>query len=433
MSNEVIGLIGLLVLIFLIFIRMNIAISMTAIGFFGYCWIGGFDMGMAMFGSTTFTTLASYSISVIPLFIFMGAVISQSGMGNQIYKSAHTWFGHLRGGLAYSTVVACAIFAALCGSSMAETVTIGRIVLPEMKKYRYKETLATGCIASAGSLATMIPPSIGLLVYGILTEQPVGTLFIAGIVPGIILTLFLMGTVTVITRIDPESGPSGERSSWGARFKDMKLIGPISVLLLLVLGGIYAGIFTPTEAGAMGAFGAIIITFISRYLTRDSMMRSIIEAGETTAMLLSLIVGAFVFMKFMTISNLSIFLPAYIKQLGLSPMGTIIMLVVFYLFCGMFFDILAAMVLTIPIVFPIITSLGFDPIWFGILLVVLQELGLITPPIGMNIFLLSAVTEVPITEIYKGIFPFAIAIGVFLILLIIFPQIALVLPNMMNK
>lgn len=433
MSHELIGVLGLCVLIGLIFLRMNIALAMAAVGFFGFAYICGIDIALAMIGSTVFTTLASYSITVIPLFIFMGAIISQSGMGNTIFKSAYTWMGHLRGGLAYSTVVACAIFAALCGSSMAETVTIGRIVLPEMRKYKYKDTLACGCIACAGGLATLIPPSISLLIYGILTEQPIGVLFIAGILPGIILTIMLMGTVTIITKIDPSSGPAGPKSSWKSRFADMKMIGPISALMLLVLGGIYAGIFTPTEAGAMGAFGSLVITFLSRHLTYKKFINSVVEAGATTAMLLALLVGAFIFMKFMTISKLSIFLPSYIEYLGLPAWGTLVLIVVFYIFLGMFFDILAAMVLTIPIIFPIIVSLGFDPIWFGVLLVVLQELGLVTPPIGMNIFLLSGATGVPITTIYRGVLPFVITIGIFLVFMMIFPQISLYLPNLMGS
>lgn len=432
MSPEVTGLVGLGILMALIFLRMNIALAMASVGFAAFAFIAGWNGAFGMLGTTVYSTVASYSVSVIPLFIFMGAIISNSGMGDTLYKGAYTWFGHLRGGLAVSTIAACAIFAALCGSSLAETVTIGKIALPEMRKYRYKDTLACGCVACAGSLAVLIPPSIGFLMYGILTEQSIGTLFIAGIVPGIVLSSLMVGTVALITRLNPSAGPSGERSSWLKRIVALKVIGPVIALLVLVLGGIYAGIFTPTEAGAVGAFGAIVITFVTGYLDRKALMESIVEAGATTAVILCLMVGAFVFMKFMTISRLTVFLPNYIQGLGLPPYATLFVIIIFYVCLGMFFDIIAGMVLTIPIMFPIVTQLGFDPIWFGVLLVVIMEMGLVTPPIGMNIFLLSTVTDVPLPTIFRGALPFVVAMFLFIIILIAFPQLALYLPfNMM--
>ena len=428
MSPEVVGLLGLGVLMILIFLRMNIAFAMASVGFFGFAYICGFESALGILGTTVYHTLASYSITVIPLFIFMGVVISNSGMGDTLYKGAHKWFGHLRGGLAISTIAACAIFAALCGSSIAETVTIGKIALPEMRKYKYKDTLACGCVSCAGSLAVLIPPSIGFLMYGILTEQSIGVLFIAGIIPGIILSSMMVGTVFAITRLDPSAAPAGDRCSWKEKLWVVKIIGPVIALLLLVLGGIYAGIFTPTEAGAIGAFGAIVITFISGYLNFKKLLTSVVEAGTTTAIILCLMVGAFVFMKFMTVSRLTIFLPNYIQSLDLSPYATLSLIIVFYIIMGMFFDIVAGMVLTIPIIYPIMMSIGFDPIWFGVLLVIIMEMGLVTPPIGMNIFLLSTVTDVPLMTIFKGAIPFVVAMGLFIIILIIFPQIALFLP-----
>ena len=428
MSPEVVGLLGLCILIVLIFLRMNIAFAMAAVGFFGFACIGGFESALGILGTTVYSTVASYSITVIPLFIFMGSVISNSGMGDTLYRGAHKWFGHLKGGLAVSTIAACAIFAALCGSSLAETVTIGKIALPEMRKYKYRDALACGCVACAGGLAILIPPSIGFLMYGILTEQSIGILFIAGIVPGIILSALLVVTVFVITGLDPAAGPAGSKASWLERIAVVKIIGPVLALLVLVLGGIYAGIFTPTEAGAVGAFGAIVITFVTGYLDRRKLTESIVEAGTTTAMILSLMVGAFIFMKFMTISRLTIFIPNYIQGLGFSPYATLALIILFYIVLGMFFDIISGMVLTIPIIYPIITTLGFDPIWFGVILVVIMEMGLVTPPIGMNIFLLSTVTDVPLPTIFRGTIPFVLAMAVFIVILIIFPKLALFLP-----
>lgn len=429
MSPETVGLVGILVLLVLILLRMNIGLCMAAVGFFGFCFISGFESGVAMIGTTAYNTVASYSITVIPLFILMGAVISNSGLGEHLYKAAYVWVGHVRGGLAVATIVACAIFAAMCGSSMAEAVTIGRIALPEMRKYKYSDAMATGCVACAGSLAILIPPSVGFLVYGILTEQSIGLLFMAGVVPGIILATLFALTVVIITAINPKAGPAGEKSSWRERMVMLKIIGPVGGLLLLVLGGIYGGFFTPTEAGGIGAFGAIIITAVSGYLDRRKLFDSIIEAGTTTAMILLLMVGAFIFTKFMAVSQLTTWLPEYIKGLGVSPYMTLLVIIVFYIFLGMFFDILAGMVLTIPLIFPLIVSLGFDPIWFGVLLVVLQEMGLATPPIGMNVFLLSAVTDVPMETMFKGVWPFVGAMMLFIIMLVLFPQIALWLPS----
>jgi tripartite ATP-independent transporter DctM subunit len=429
MSPETVGLLGIIVLLILIVLKMNIGLCMAAVGFFGFCFISGFESGIAMIGTTAYNTVASYSITVIPLFILMGAVISNSGLGEHLYKAAYVWVGHLRGGLAIATIAACAIFAAMCGSSMAEAVTIGRIALPEMRKYRYSDAMATGCVACAGSLAMLIPPSVGFLVYGILTEQSIGLLFIAGVIPGIILAILFAITVLVLTWINPKAGPAGERSSWRERGVMLKIIGPVGALLLLVLGGIYGGFFTPTEAGGVGAFGAIVITAVSGYLDRKKFLDSIIEAGTTTAMILLLMMGAFIFTKFMAVSQLTVWLPEFIKGLGVSPYMTLLAIIIFYILLGMFFDILAGMVLTIPLIYPLIVSLGFDPIWFGVLLVVLQEMGVATPPIGMNVFLLSAVTDVPMETMFKGVWPFIGAIIVFVVILILFPQLALWLPS----
>jgi C4-dicarboxylate transporter, DctM subunit len=434
MSAEVIGVIGVCVLLILIFMRMNIGLAMASVGFFGFACVAGMKSALGMLGMTAYNTVAYYPLTVVPLFILMGAVISHSGLGEVLFEGAYKWFGHYRGGLATATIAACAVFAAMCGSSTAETVTLGRIALPEMKKYKYSDSFACGCVACAGSLAILIPPSIGFLMYGILTEQSVGVLFMAGIIPGILLSALLVSTVMIITAVRPDVGPAGTRTPFKERLTILKVVGPVSVLLVLVLGGIYVGVFTPTEAGAVGAFGAIVITFIARYLSPKKLLASIVETGTTTAMILMLMMGAFIFMKFLAISKLTFVLPRFIGGLGLSPYVSLIAIIVFYILLGMFFEIMSGMVLTIPIVYPIITNLGFDPIWFGVILVLLMEMGLATPPIGLNVFLLSTVTDVPLRTIFKGVWPFIGAICVCIILVILFPQIALFLPNnMMSK
>jgi tripartite ATP-independent transporter DctM subunit len=289
-------------------------------------------------------------------------------------------------------------------------------------------------VACAGSLAILIPPSIGFLMYGILTEQSVGILFMSGILPGILLSCLLVLTVILITTLRPEAGPAGTKTPFREKIRILKVVGPVSVLLLLVLGGIYMGFFTPTEAGAVGAFGAIVVTFVAGYLKPGKLVASIVETGTTTAMILMLMMGAFIFMKFLAISKLTFVLPRFIGSLGLSPYVALIAIIVFYILLGMFFEIMSGMVLTIPIIYPIITQLGFNPIWFGVILVLLMEMGLATPPIGLNVFLLSTVTDVPLRTIFKGVWPFVAAISVCIILIIIFPQIALFLPNsMMSK
>lgn len=432
MSPEIVGIIGICILLILVFLGMNIGVSMAAVGFFGFAWLAGFNKGISMLGTTVYHTLASYTLTVVPLFVFMGAIISNSGLGISLYEGIRKWMGHLRGGLAIATIAACAVFAAMCGSSLAETATVGKIALPEMKRHGYSDKLATGCVACAGSLAILIPPSIGFVMYGLLTEQPIGILFIAGIIPGSMLSILFVLTVLIIVWLDPKKGPVAPKASIRERLGILGVTGPVAALILLVLGGIYGGIFTPTEAGAIGAFGAIVITYFSGYLDRKKLIESIMEAGTTTAMIIMMVAGAFIFAKFLSISRLTATFPSYISSLGLSPYGALFLIIAFYILLGMFFDVLSGMVLTIPLIYPLIIKLGFDPIWFGVLLVVLMEMGLATPPIGMNVFVLSTVTDVPMETIFKGAWPFIFAIALCLIFLILFPELALYLPKQMT-
>lgn len=433
MQAEIIGILGFCLLLLLIFLGMNIGLSMLAVGFFGFAWVAGFQAALSMLGTTVYSTLATYTLTVVPLFLLMGAIISHSGLGEALYEAARRWIGHLRGGLAMATVAACAVFAAMCGSSLAEVATIGRIALPEMRRHGYDDGLATGCVACAGSLAILIPPSMGFVMYGILTEQSIGALFIAGAIPGILLTLLFGIAILVVAWLNPTKAPIAPRSTWKERLTILKVAGPILCLILLVLGGIYAGVFTPTEAGAVGAFGAIVITSLTGFMNREKLLAAVREAGTTTAVIILIVIGAFIFTKFVSVSGIGAAFPAFVARKALSPYMGLLAIIIFYVLLGMFFDILAGMVLTLPVIYPLVCQLGFDPIWFGVLLVLLMEMGLATPPIGMNVFVLSTITHVPMEKMFKGTWPFILAIVACLVLLVLFPQIALYLPSRMVR
>ena len=431
MSPELVGIIGLIVLIVLMFLRMWIGAAMAVAGFLGFAYLTGFDRALVMAAQTPYNTIAMYAFAAVPMFVLMGSLVSNTGIGADLYNSAYKCFGQFRGGLALATIVACAMFAAICGSSSAETLTIGKVALPEMKKFQYSDTLATGSIASGGTMGILIPPSIGFLLYGLLTEQSVGYLFMAGILPGVLLSFLFILVIIIWTRINPRSGPAGPRVPFKEKVFSLKNTWATVVLFILVLGGIYRGIFTPTEAGAIGAFGAIIITVASRRLTGKNLINSILETATTTAIILIIMAGAYIFMKFLTVSKLPFEMANFIKGIGLSTYMVWAVIIIIYLILGMFLDIMSAMVLTVPLIYPVILALGFDPIWFGVEVVLLMELGLITPPVGMNVFIMSSVTDVKMGTIFKGVWPFVGAMMACIIILTIFPDIALFIPRHM--
>jgi len=330
-----------------------------------------------------------------------------------------------------ATCLACAAFAAITGSSIAGAVTMGKVALPEMKRYKYDDKLATGCVASAGTLAILIPPSLGFILYGILTEQSIGVLFMAGILPGILLTILFIVTIMIITARHPNLGPSGPKTSLKEKVVSLKNTWPMVVLFLLVIGGIYMGIFTPTEAGAVGAFGAIVITLASRRLTTKNLLDSLRETAVTTAMVMLLFIGAFLFMRFLAISKLPFLLGGLVAGLTLSKYVILAAIIVLYIILGMFLDIMSAIMLTVPILYPAIIAMGFDPIWYGVIMVLVMEMGLVTPPVGLTVFALAGVTDVPTGTVFRGILPFVIAMIVCVVLLTVFPEIALFIPSLM--
>ncbi len=432
MSNPLVGAIGILILLALIFLRLWIGFAMLIMGFLGYAYIAGFEPALKVLAIVPFSTLAEYSFSVMPMFLFMGVITSKTGMGEDLYRSADAWVGEFRGGLAIATTVACAVFAAINSTSMAAVVGLGPLAVPEMKKLNYQESLATGCIAAGATLGILIPPSMGFILYAILTEQSVGHLFIAGILPGMLMTALFIGCILIITRVNPLAGPAGQKKSFSEKLFSLRYCLGTILLLLFIMVGIYSGIFTPTEAGGVGVFGAMAISAAGRRLTLQRLTDSLRETIQTMGMISLIIVGSYILMRFMTITDLPSVLVQIISSLSLSRYVVLAIVIAIYIIFGMFFDVVASIAITIPILYPVILALGFDPIWFGVILVMLIEMGLITPPIGLNVYILSGVSGINPNIIFKGIWPFAAAMLACIILTVIFPKIALFLPGMMS-
>ena len=432
MSAELVGLTGVvIVVILLLFFRMWIGLAMALVGSLGILYLQGFKQAFGVVGTVPYETVAYYPMAALPLFVLMGVIVGNTSMGEDLYDAAYKWIGMLRGGLASATVLACAIFAAITGSSATGTVLMGKVALPQMRRYKYDDAIASGCIASAGTMGILIPPSMGLILYGLLTEQSVGKLFIAGFLPGLLLTILLILAITIITVFRPEAGPAGPKTTFKVKVASLKRTWHVVLLFLLVLGGIYGGIFTPTEAGAIGAFGALVIVAITGQITRKVFLDILKEAGWTSAMIFLIIIGAFIFMKFLGISKLPFALVEILERLQVSKYVIFAGIILLYIILGMFLEVYSAVTFTIPIIYPVIVTLGFDPIWFGVIFVLVIEMGLITPPVGMNAFILGGMTGIPLHTIFRGIVPFLLAMLVCIFLLTIFPEIALFLPRTM--
>lgn len=431
MSPEIIGIIGLAILIVLLFARMWIGAAMALIGFIGYGYLRGFESAFGVVAQIPFSTVSWYPMTTVPLYIFMGVVLFQSRIGRDLYETAYTLVGELRGGLSMATVIACALFAAITGISSPALVTMGKVALPAMREYHYDDKLALGSIACAGGLAFLIPPSMAFIIYGILTENSIAKLYMAGFMPGVLLACLFMITIKIITIRNPLTGPAGPRTSWREKIISLKATWPTLLLFLIVLGGIYLGVFTPTEGGAVGAFGAVVITAAMRRLNLKRFFASLIEATQTTAFIMLLIIGAYILMKFLAISKLTILMGTTVAQLPVPPLVILIGILILYIILGMFLDIFSAVILTIPVIYPLVQAMGWDPIWFGVIIVILIEMGLVTPPVGMDAFVLSGAVGVPVSRVFESVVPFLIADVICIILLIVFPQIALFLPGTM--
>ncbi len=429
MSAEVTGLLGILVLFVFLALRMYIGMAMALVGFVGLCFLAGVSPALSILGITPLAEGSSYTLSVIPLFVLMGQFAFLSGVSTDIYRTVYAWMGYLRGGLAMATVMACAGFAAVCGSSLATGATMGTVAIPEMKKYKYDMRLATGCVAAGGTLGILIPPSIGFVLYGILTEQSIGKLFMAGFLPGILLAGLYILAVMLQCRLNPQMGPPGMATTFKAKIRSLGGTWGMLLLFIIVMGGIYFGVFTPTEAAGVGAFGAFLFTVIKGKLDKNSFMQSLMDTGKTTAMIFLIIIGANIFSSFLGLAKLPMQLAEITSSLALPRIVILSGIIVVFLVLGCVMDCYAIMILTLPIIFPVVQALNFDPIWFGVIMVIVLEAGLITPPVGLNVFVLKGVVpDVPLTTIFRGIWPFLIADLIALVILTLFPQIALFIP-----
>lgn len=432
MSPELAGIIGIIFLFVFLALRMYIGIAMALIGFVGVSFIINVKAGLNLMGLVPWAEGSSYTLSVIPLFILMGQFAFVSGISRDIYRAVYTWIGHFRGGLAMATIVACSGFAAVCGSSLATGATMGKVAIPEMDKYKYDQSLSTGCVAAGGTLGILIPPSIGFVIYGILTEQSIGRLFMAGILPGILLAGLFMLAIYVQCWFRPEMGPKGEPRSWKEKFSSLYSTWPMILLFLLVMGGIYYGIFTPTEAAGIGAFGAFIIALLKKTLSMKTFIESMLATGNMTAMIFLIIIGANIFSSFLALTGIPMIMADSIVALALPKMVVLLLMILVFVLLGCVMDCFAIMILMVPILYPIIQSLGFNPVWFGVIMVIVLEVGLITPPVGLNVFVIKgAAPDVPLTTIFKGIWPFMVAAVFCIAIIIAFPDIALYLPSKM--
>ena len=432
MNPLIVGILGIGILFVLLALRMQIGFAMATVGFGGFLVLSNFESALGILGLEPIQTSAHYTLSVIPLFMLMGQFATHSRLGSEIYDTVYKWIGFLPGGLAMATIGACGMFAAISGSSLATAAMFGMIALPEMEKLNYSKKLATGCIAAGGTLGILIPPSSVLILYGILTEQSVGRLFIAGILPGLLLSSMFLVTIYIITKIKPDMGRPGPRFTMKEKIHSMKNTWSIFLLFFLVIGGLYTGWFTPTEAAGAGAFGAFMITLLKGRLTWKTLTLSLKDAASSTAMIFGILIGAMVFQYFMTLSQIPSTLASIIVNAGLSKYIVISCIILGFIILGCFMEGLSIMVLAVPIVFPIVVGLGFDPIWFGIIITLTMEMSLITPPVGVNVFVLSGVAKnIPMSTMFKGILPFWVAMFICIIILLIFPGIVTFLPNTM--
>ncbi len=432
MSTEMIGVIGILLLFVFLAFRMYIGVAMALIGFVGVSLIVNLDAGLNILGMAPWAEGSSYSMSVIPLFVLMGQFAFVSGISQDIYKAVHNWMGHLRGGLAMATIVACSGFAAICGSSLATGATMAKVAIPEMEKYGYDPRLSTGCVAAGGTLGILIPPSIGFIIYGILTEESIGKLFMAGILPGILLAFLFVTAIYLQCLLNPNMGPKAEPTTWKVKFKSLYGTWPMLSLFVLVMGGIYFGIFTPTEAAGIGAFGSFAITLVKGKLNFSTFVESLLITGNMTAMIFLIIIGANIFSSFLALTQIPFMLADAIVALALPRMVVLIMIIAVFMLLGCVMDCFAIMILMVPILYPIIQAMNFNTIWFGVIMVIVLEVGLITPPVGLNVFVIKgAVPDVPLTTIFKGVWPFIVAASICIAIIILFPQIAVFLPSKM--
>ncbi len=436
MSTDAVAIIGFVALFAMMLLRVPVGMAMGLVGVSGFGYLVGGAAALKLVGQTSMRTVTDYTFGVIPMFLLMGMFMSNSGMSRDLFKAANGFIGHLRGGLGFATILACGGFAAICGSSVATAATFSAVAYPEMRRFGYPESFATGVIAAGGTLGAMLPPSIVLAVYGIITEQDIGKLFIAGILPGLLAISMYLITIALIGYARPKFLPLGRRAPWTERLAALKEIWAPLALFVFVIGGLY-GLpflprFTPAEAGGVGASGAFVIGVVTGRLDKEKILASLLQATRTAAAVFTVLIGALLFGYFLTITQTPQKLTEFLTGLGIGSYGILALIMLMYLVLGCLMDAMAMIILTVPIIFPVVTHLGFDPVWFGVIIVMTVELGLIHPPVGMNVFVIkSVVKDVSFVTIFKGVAPFIVTDIVRLVILIAFPIIALWLPSHM--
>jgi len=427
------ALIGFAAFLALAFLRVPMAFAMGIVGFLGFTYKVSFNAAASMIAQTTYETGLSYTLSVIPLFILMGSFVVRARMSEELFHAAYVFLGHKRGGLAMSTVVASAGFGAICGSSIATAATFSKVAYPSMRKFRYKDSLAAGAIAAGGTLGILIPPSTIMVIYGIMTETNIGKLFIAGIIPGLLATLLLCLAVMWITSRDPQAGPQGPRSSVAERLASVKHVWPVAALFVLVIGGIYAGVFTATEGAGIGAGGAFLFALARRALSWRVLLEVLIESARTTSMLFMILIGALLFANFINYTSMPADLKGFVTRFEVQPILVIVAICAIYVILGTAMEELSMILLTVPLFFPVVTHLGYDPLWFGIIVVIVVQIGLISPPVGMNIFVVkNLIRHLSIGTVFRGVTPFTVGLIALLAAVIAFPSLALWLPGFMK-
>jgi len=432
LSHDLIAGAGFVILFVLMLSRVPVGMAMGLVGVTGYAMIAGSGPALKLVGQTSMRTVTDYTFGVIPMFMLMGAFVSVSGVSRELFRAANAMIGHLRGGLGMATVLACGGFAAICGSSVATAATFSTVAYPEMRRYGYPQSFSTGVIAAGGTLGAMLPPSTVLAVYAVITQQDIGKLFMAGVLPGLLAMTMYVATIAAIVLAAPRFLPAGAPRPWKERRAALWGVWPSLALFAFVIGGLYGGFFTPTEAGGVGAMGAFLLGLARRKLDRKNVRAALLQATRTAAAVFTVLIGALLFGYFLTITQTPQKLTTFLTGLGIGRYGVLALIMAMYLVLGCLMDAMAMIILTVPIIFPVITQLGFDPIWFGVIIVMTVELGLIHPPVGMNVFVIkSVVQDVTFTTIFKGVLPFVATDIVRLVILIAFPAIALWLPGRM--
>ncbi len=430
MSEVTIGIIGMVVFVVLFLTGLELGVAMGLVGILGFAYLMSPPAAFHLLSQDIFDVFASYGFTVIPLFILMGQIAFNAGVAQRLYDTGNKFVGHIPGGLAMATVVGATAFKAICGSSIATAATFSSVAIPEMDRFGYNRQLSTGIVASVGTLGILLPPSGTLIIFGIITEQSIGKLFLAGLLPGLMIALFFLITIYGWCRINPSLGPVGKRSSWRARVTSLPDVMWVLIIFLIVIGGLMGGIFTPTEAGAVGAFAVLVLCVARRDIGFAGFLKSVRESLHTNCMVMMLIAGSTVLGHFLAVTNIPMIAADWITQLPLHRNVVMVLIALIYLLGGSFIDDVAFMILATPIFYPAVIKLGFDPIWFGIFIMVTLMIGVIIPPVALNVFVVKNITKVPLSVIYRGVYPFLISLVMGAFLLFVFPQIALFLPSL---